>query len=214
MKKTSLLFLSFAFISPVIAAEPAQLELAQKVIKATQLDRMFDQMGAQMQLMAAQSLNLSSPDLTPAQKEAATKTLGEVTKVATDASKELLQAVDTIYADVYSEEELKAMLAFFDSSGGKSMLQKQPQIMERMRPLIQNMQREIMPKIQQIVAKAKAESGASPVPNVGPLPLPSTNSGGPTPTPSTSTGPVPKPGSGNSSGPVPLPPSGVKTSVQ
>lgn len=216
MKKTSLFLLSLAFISPAVAADQAPLELAQKVVKASQFDRMFDQMGAQMQQIAAQSMNLSAPDLTPAQKEIAAKTLGDVTKLSIDATKQMIQKLDTIYAEVYSEAELKAMLTFFESPEGKSMLQKQPQVMQRMAPLVQGMQREIMPKIQQIVEKAKAEAGIKTGPaHAGPTPLPSTpGSGGPAliPTPSSSPGPVPRPGPANSHGPTPAPPSGIKTS--
>ena len=57
------------------APSPAQIELAQKVIKATQMDRMFDQMSSQMQQMAAQSMNRAATNQTPAQKEAATHPL-------------------------------------------------------------------------------------------------------------------------------------------
>lgn len=214
MKKTSLLLLSLVLISRAAAVEPAQLELAQKVIKATQFDRMFDQMGAQMQQIATQSMNLSGPSVTPAQKEIATKTMAEVTKLSLEAAKEMLQKVDAIYAEVYSEAELKSMLAFFESPEGKSMLQKQPQVMQRMMPLVQNMQREIMPKIQQVVEKAKAEAGTGSPAHAGPALLPSPSTGGPVPlpTPSSSPGSVPKPGPTTSGGPVPLPPSGVKTS--
>jgi len=214
VKKIPLLLVSLALVSPVIAAEPAQLELAQKVIKASQFDRIFDQMAAQMKQMASGSLNLSNPELTPAQKEAATKTIEEITTLASDATKAVLQKVDSIYAEVYSESELKAMLAFFASPEGQSMLQKQPQVMQRMMPLVQGMQRELMPKIQQIVQKARTESGVSTP--AGPSPLPSPGSVGPmpTPTPSSSPGPVPTPAPSHSTGPAPLPPSGVKTSVK
>lgn len=169
MKITSLLILCVGLASSLGAAEtaplntatPAQIELAQKVIKASQFDRMFDQMGAQMQQMAAQSMGLSNPGQTPAQKEAAMKTLGEVMKLSMDTTKGLLEKMDVIYAEIYSEGELRAMLAFFDSNEGRSMLQKQPQIMQRMMPLVQNMQKDLVPKIQQIVEKAKADAATA-----------------------------------------------------
>ncbi|HEY4248632.1 MAG TPA: DUF2059 domain-containing protein [Lacunisphaera sp.] len=170
MKITSLVLLCLALICRLSAVEPvstpaaqaaptpAQLELAREVIKATQFDRMFDQMGAQMQKIAASQLNLSSPNLTPEQKEAAGKIMGEVMTISMDAAKKMLSKVDTIYAEVYSEAELKAMLAFFASPEGKSMLQKQPQIMQHMMPMVQEMQKEIGPKIQAIVLKARADA--------------------------------------------------------
>ena len=207
MNKSSLFILCLALIAPLGAAEPtpakielpqpaaspAQIELARQVIKASQFDRVFDQMGAQMQQMAAQSMNLTSPDMSPAKKEAAMKTLDEVMKLSVESTKALLQKVDVIYAEVYSEAELKAMLGFFESAEGKSMLQKQPQVMQRMMPLVQGMQRELMPKIQQIVEKAKAAEAASSAPTAGPTPLPSSPTSGPMPMPSSSKGPAPVP---------------------
>ena len=108
------------------------------------------------------------------------KTLGEVTKLSMQAAKAMIEKVDVIYAEIYSEAELKAMLAFFESPEGKSMQQKQPQIMQHMMPLVQNMQKELGPKIQQIVEKAKAEAEAAaatapataPVPATTPVPAP------------------------------------------
>ena len=178
MKKTSLLIVCLALasslgaaeIAPLSSAAPAQIELARKVIKASQFDRMFDQMGAQMQQMAGQSMGLSNPGQTPAQKEAAMKTLGEVMKLSMDATKGLLEKMDVIYAEIYSEGELRAMLAFFDSNEGRSMLQKQPQIMQRMMPLVQGMQKDLVPQIQQIVEKAKADAAAAGTPAPTPAP--------------------------------------------
>jgi hypothetical protein len=152
-------------ITPSLAQKPlpspAQIELAQKVIKATQMDRMFDQMSAQMQQMAAQSIGLAAPNQTPAQKEAAMKYMGEVMKLSMDSAKSLMTDFDLIFAEVYSETELKAMLAFYESAEGKSMLQKQPLVMQHLMPLVQDMQKTLMPKIQEIAQKAKAEAAAA-----------------------------------------------------
>lgn len=160
MKKFILLLplLCLSITAPLVAAEIAQIELARKVIKATQFDRLFDQMGAQMQQAAAQAIDVSNPSQTPAQREAALKVMNEVSKISMDAAKGIMGKVDVIYAEVYSAAELNAMLAFFDSPEGKSMLDKQPQVMQRMMPLIQEMQQDIAPKIRDLVQKAKAEA--------------------------------------------------------
>jgi len=160
--------------TPAAAPAPAQLELAHKVIKATQFDRIFDQLGAQMQQMAAQSMGFAGGPQSTAEKEAATKVLGEVTKLSIDAAKSMLEKVDGVYAEVYSEAELKAMLAFFESPEGKSMILKQPQIMQHMMPLVKSMQAELMPKIQGIVEKAKTEAAAAVAP-AAPTQLPPQN---------------------------------------
>ena len=52
------------------------------------------------------------------------------------------------------------------------MLQKQPQVMQRMMPLVQGMQKELVPKIQEIVEKAQAEAAATTATTPAPTPVP------------------------------------------
>ncbi len=153
--------------SPTVSLPPdaAQLELAQGVIKAMHADRMFDQMAAQMQKMAAQSIQQGNDKLTPEQRAAAQKLSSQILKVSMDTAKGLLDQMDVIYAEVYSPAELKAMKAFFESPEGVSMLEKQPQIMQKLMPSITQMQKEIGPKIQKLIEDAKAqEAAAAPTP--------------------------------------------------
>jgi hypothetical protein len=145
---------------PADAPEPANIDLAHQVIKAMHADRMFDQMSAQMQQMAAQSINLNSANLTPKQQALAQKMSSQIMALSMDAAKGLLSKMDVIYAEVYSEAELKAMKAFFESPEGMSMLQKQPQIMQKLMPYVQTMQRDLGPKIQAIILDAKSEERA------------------------------------------------------
>jgi hypothetical protein len=70
--------------------------------------------------------------------------------------KDMVGKMDTVYADVYTLPELNAMKAFFMSPEGRSMNAQQPQVMAKMMPLMQEMQSELMPKIQKIVGEAKA----------------------------------------------------------
>ncbi len=167
MKRIPLLALCLLLIPRLWAADPApapdeaQLELARQVIKSMHADRMFDQMSAQMQKMAAQTLNLNSANMTPQQKAAAEKVSSQVMALSMESAKNLLANMDVIYAEVYSPAELRAMKAFFESPEGVSMLQKQPQIMQKMMPYVQGMQKDLMPKIQKITEDARAEEQAA-----------------------------------------------------
>jgi hypothetical protein len=145
----------------VVAPDPANLELAHQVIKDVHADKMLDQMAGQMQQIAAQSLKMNSANLTPEQKALAAKVSSQILDLSKDSAKDLLSKMDVIYAQVYSEAELKAMKAFFESPEGASMIQKQPQIMQKFMPYIQAMQRELMPKIQKITSDARAEEQAA-----------------------------------------------------
>jgi hypothetical protein len=166
MKRISCLALCFVLI-PVLRADgpadapvPANIDLAHQVIKAMHADRMFDQMAAQMQQMAAQSINLNSANLTPQQKESAAKMSSQIMALSMDAARGLLTKMDVIYAQVYSEAELRAMKAFFESPEGTSMIQKQPQIMQKLMPYVQSMQRDLGPQIQKIIQDARAQAAA------------------------------------------------------
>jgi hypothetical protein len=77
-----------------------------------------------------------------------------------DAARGLLTKMDVIYAQVYSEAELRAMKAFFESPEGTSMIQKQPQIMQKLMPYVQSMQRDLGPQIQKIIQDARAQAAA------------------------------------------------------
>ena len=146
---------------PVAAPDPANIDLAHQVIKAMHADRMFDQMSAQMQQMAAQSVKTNSANMTPEQRAIASKMSSQIMALSMDTAKGLLSKMDVIYAEVYSEAELKAMKAFFESPEGMSMLAKQPQIMQKLMPFVQVMQKEIGPKIQKITEEARAEEQAA-----------------------------------------------------
>jgi hypothetical protein len=163
--KTLLIALFIPFITHATEADDAKLTLAREVIASMHADKMFDQLAGQMQQMAAQSMNLSTANLSPEKKAAATKVMGQVMTLSMESAKELLTQMDTVYANVYSDAELQAMKAFFTSAEGQSMLAKQPQIMAQMMPLVQNMQKELMPKIQALAAAAKTEAEASAEPD-------------------------------------------------
>jgi hypothetical protein len=111
--------------------------------------------------MAAQSVKTNSANMTPEQRAIATKMSSQIMALSMETAKGLLGKMDVIYAEVYSEAELKAMKAFFESPEGISMLAKQPQIMQKFMPFVQVMQKEISPKIQKITEEARAQEQAA-----------------------------------------------------
>jgi uncharacterized protein len=156
MKITRLLFVLLTMAPGAFAQEnPAKLALAREAIAAMQVDKMFDGIAAQMKQMAAQMAVLP-PDATPEQRKKAEELQGKIMDISMGAAKGMIAKMDQIYADVYSEAELKAMRSFFTSPEGQSMLAKQPQVMARIMPLVQEMQRDLMPKIKQLGEEAKA----------------------------------------------------------
>lgn len=161
MKHFLKLLLALALVASVArAADEAKLKLAHDAIKAMQADKTFDAMANQMKVMAKQMSGGAAANLTPEQKAQSDLLQEKIVELSMDSAKAMVARLDEIYADVFSEGELKAMITFFQSSEGQSMQSKQPQLMQRMMPLVQEMQRSMMPKIQKLVEESKI--GAAP----------------------------------------------------
>lgn len=151
------------------AADATKLALAREAIAAVHADKMFDGMVGQMKQMAMQT-SMLPPEATPEQRKLAEELQGKIMDLSMNAAKGLVAQMDQIYAAVYSEAELKAMVAFFKSPEGQTMMEKQPQIMQHIMPLVQQMQRDLMPQIQRLVEEAKAAEAkaAAPAPTATP----------------------------------------------
>lgn len=162
MKKPLLLLALLALPMGLLAQDnAAKLALAHETIAAMQADKMFDNMAVQMKQMAASSMPLP-PDTSPENRQKAQEFQGKLMDLTMEAAKGMIAKLDQIYADVYSEAELKAMKAFFLSPEGQSMIAKQPQIMGHVMPLAQEMQRELMPKIKQLTDEATKAAAKTP----------------------------------------------------
>lgn len=76
----------------------------------------------------------------------------------------------TIYAETYSEEELKGLIEFYKSPIGQAFTKKQPELMKRSMVLMQKRMMKWMPKIQAMSKDmmesmhSKEEKATSPVP--------------------------------------------------
>jgi hypothetical protein len=155
MKNTRLVLVLLALVTSAVAQDNPKLALARQAIAAMQADKMFDNMAGQMKQMAMQMAGVP-PGATPEQRKQTEELQGRIMELSMNAAKGMIAKMDQIYADVYSEAELHAMIAFFNSPEGQSMMAKQPQVMAQLMPLMQGMQRELMPKIQQLVEESKA----------------------------------------------------------
>ena len=157
MKKPLLLLAILAVVTGTVAQEtPATLALAREVISAMKADQMFDNIAAQMKQSASQ-LATPAPGATPEQIKKGQELQAKIMDLSMASAKGMIAKMDHLYAEVYNEAELKAMKTFFTSPAGQSMLAKQPQIMGKIMPMMQEMQRDLMPKIKQAIDEAKAD---------------------------------------------------------
>ncbi len=56
----------------------------------------------------------------------------------------------SIYADTFTEEDLKALIAFYKSDVGQKLIQKQPELMQKSMQIVQKQTMILMPKIKQM----------------------------------------------------------------
>ena len=155
-------------VAPVLPAalpvDAAKLALAREAMKAMQAERMLESLSNQLKMMTAQQTTLLLPTTaTEEQKARLAQIQTEVTDLVREAAKAQMEKMATVYAEVFTAEELQAMRAFFVSPEGRALLSKQPLLAQRLMPLTRAMQMELMPKIGATIDKAKQELSPAPV---------------------------------------------------
>lgn len=175
MKRTLVSLALILSFNVAQAGDAERLQLAREVIQASQVDKMIDAMTGQVQQMSRQMAGPGFDTLPADQKALAEAFITQTVEVAMAESKLILSKMDAVYAGTFSEEELLAVRDFYRSPAGKSLIEKQPVLMQKLMPEIQGMQRTLMPKLQamgaefeaqmkELKAKAAAQKAAEPAP--------------------------------------------------
>lgn len=117
------------------AASPRKLELAHRYMAAMHVDAM---MGSMMNtLMPAVLSQLSKGKEAPPELKAA------LTAAASESAQamvpNLIERMTPVVAETFTEQELQAAVAYYESPLGQSLLAKMPTYMSRMGPAMQAM---------------------------------------------------------------------------
>ncbi len=110
-------------VAPSRAADTQALQLAHQILEATHSSAMADQMLSQMMDGMAGSLNQANPG----RQAEVQAVLNDV--VATEfrrATPDLIEQNAQAYADTFSLDELKQIVAFYQTPLGHTMADKQP----------------------------------------------------------------------------------------
>ncbi len=149
----SVLSVHAADTTPATAPDPVRLKLAREVIEATQVSKMLDGISTQMQQILAQQLESNTKDLPEEKRANLENAQKEIVELFMEQTKWMFNKMDTIYAEVFTEKELLAIKNFYESAEGRSMIEKQPQLMQHMMPLAMEMQQNLAPKMEAIMEK-------------------------------------------------------------
>ncbi|MDM7917993.1 MAG: DUF2059 domain-containing protein, partial [Methanosarcina sp.] len=130
-------------------------DYAKEIIELTDVNKILDQVMAQIKQMQGQMM--AQAGIPESEKERAMALQDKVqVKMAEafDMKKIEPQFID-IFTSVYTVEELKAMSDFYKTPEGKSMIEKQPQVLQKSMQVAQNIVQGLLPELQKIIAEAK-----------------------------------------------------------
>jgi hypothetical protein len=151
----------------VADALPSQLELAQQYFKVAGLDKMYTdkkQIDAAIDgqiKMAEKNLAQRMPPEKLAEFHAALlKTRPSLNASVTQALAKMRPELVQVIAQNYTEQELKALVAFYSSAEGRTIVTKNPAMMSAMMgvsgkymgPVMQDMQKNLMRALQETAA--------------------------------------------------------------
>lgn len=130
---------------------PQALALIRRVINALHVEESMAPMMNNIMQVQVQQIVAQNPKLTDQQKRQIADALGEVVTetLKEGMMSELMEKFIPVYAEVFSEDELRAMAEFYESPVGQSIMRKMP----LMGPQAGRIAAEEMPRIQAAMNK-------------------------------------------------------------
>jgi hypothetical protein len=156
MKRISLTILAILLAVPTFAHadDASKRAKIEDLIRITKMDALLSQAMAQMSdQMKAMSEDQAPArtHLTPDQQKLADDYDAKIQKILADAVSwdKMKPVMIQAYADIYTEEELDGILAFYKSPAGQAMLAKNPQLMSHTVELVQKEMVDLQPQLDQ-----------------------------------------------------------------
>lgn len=154
MKTTAVLTLALLATGfQAIAQQPTKEAKVEQLLSSMNADATINQMFDQIKAMTASQI---PPGTTPEQiaksQEIQTK-IFDLVKSRMSWEKMRPEYV-RLYSEVFSDDEISGMLAFYQSPAGRAMLQKMPALMKQIMEVVQSQMADLMPEIQRITRDA------------------------------------------------------------
>ncbi len=150
MKKSIILMITtmIFLIAPAVAGQKE--DLAKEMLNLSDMQKMIDQIVAQVQQMQTAQLKLLS--IPEKDQEKVLQFQSKLTKKIFDAmSWDKMEAeYITLFSTVYTVEELKAIVEFYKSPAGQSMLKKQPMLMQKTMQIAQSKIQSLLPELKKM----------------------------------------------------------------
>lgn len=141
-------------------ASPETRALAERYFKAIHYDTLLNQMMDQMVPTMIETMRKQTPSVTDEQSRLISETVLETTHEMTDKMKApMLDAV----AEVFSEQELRDLVAFYEGPSGQALIAKTPELTQKMMTQMPAIMAETQTKmLQKLCAKLGCDAAGAP----------------------------------------------------
>lgn len=154
----------FLLGSTTALAEPASGDSVRQLLAVTQARKLVDNMLSQMDGMMNNSLQqaLRGKAPTPQQQDALNNMRSKMTAlIHQELTWESLEPLYLrLYQESFTEDEVKGMLAFYNTPAGQAVINKMPVLMQKTMLEMQAKMGALMPKIQKIQQEFASEMQA------------------------------------------------------
>ncbi|HEY8344757.1 MAG TPA: DUF2059 domain-containing protein [Bacillota bacterium] len=164
MKKTKLtmVFMVMTLICTVgvLANENSFYNSVEELLLLLQTDKVFAQACEQIKPMVLQSIQQEGViDLTPEQVQIMEKYLDKLFTVIEEEMgwDKIKDDYIRIYMSVYTEEEVRELIEFYQSPVGQKSIEKMPMLMRQSMEISQKYMWNVMPRMEEIMIEMKAE---------------------------------------------------------
>lgn len=160
---TAAIICTFVLVAIVHAEDAPKRALAEQLLGAMEMQKTIEktfEMVKQMIPAQMKQMGVSDEASSDKAKDAMKKTMDLVMK---EMSWDKLKGdYISIYADTFTEKELKGAIKFYKSPIGCKFIEKQPELMKRSMQISQKQMAKLMPKIQQLTKDMMEQETAQP----------------------------------------------------
>lgn len=140
---------------PAMADEASKSARIEEMLKLTNADAMTNQMIDQMRKLAVQNTSQAGGP----EEQTIQNRIFDLLKQELSWEKMKPHYVQ-LYNELFTEQELDGIVAFYRSPAGQAMTKKMPELVQRSIALSQRQMSEVMPKVKQIIEDARAAKPA------------------------------------------------------
>jgi hypothetical protein len=148
--KRKIIFTLFLIMLPVLSFAGDKENLAEEIMKLTNMQKMMDQTKVQiqqMQIRVMQQLEVSEKD-----KKGAAEFQNKINEMIFNELTwdNIKSEYIKLFVDVYTIDELKGLVQFYKSPAGQSLIKKQPIIMQKSMMISQSKIQKLIPKLKKM----------------------------------------------------------------